>query len=393
MINVTKLYCNRDTSGDAIRYGKEKHGITDHEAPKSARDRKPVVVWNITKTCNLACIHCYTDSYNKKYNEELTADEAKKVITDLARFKIPSLLFSGGEPLMRKDIFELAQFAKENGIRPVLSTNGTLIDSAVAKKIKEVGFIYVGISLDGIGEINDHFRGKIGAFNNAIEGFRKLVNLDQRVGLRLTLTKHNAGELDKIFDFIEKEKINRACFYHLVYSGRGKKSFDLTAEEIRSYVDTILKRTKEFTEKGLSIDILTVDNHVDGVYLYSKLLKEDPRRAEDVYKLLKWNGGGLYSSGVGIGCIDNVGNVHPDQFWQHYTFGNVRTRKFSEIWLDENDKLMKGLKNRKSLLKGKCSRCKYIELCGGSFRVRADIVYNDPWQEDPACYLTEEEIK
>lgn len=394
MIDITKLYCGKTTKGDALRYGHQVDGVTYYSTPKSAKERRPVTVWNITKTCNLSCIHCYTDSENKKYSGELVTSEAKRVIDDLANFKIPALLFSGGEPLMRKDLFELAEYAVGKGIRIVLSTNGTLIDKEIAKKIKEIGFIYVGISLDGIDETNDKFRGRVGAFKEAMNGFRNCVEVTQRVGLRLTLTKQNVDDLDDIFDFIEKEKINRACFYHLVYSGRGGKikPYDLSFDETRKAVDKILARTKDFHDRGLDIDILTVDNHVDGAYLYTKLKNENPERAKEVYKFLEWNGGGTYSSGVGIGCIDPFGYVHPDQFWMHYDLGNVKEKKFSEIWM-KDEPLLNGLRDRKKLLKGKCSRCKYIDVCGGSFRARADLVYNDPWEVDPACYLTEEEIK
>lgn len=392
MINISKLYCEQNTYGDALRYGHPSEMAID--IPKTAKERRPVVVWNITRRCNLHCSHCYTDSEDRIYDGELSTEEAMEVIKDLATFQIPALLFSGGEPLLREDIFELASFAKSLGIRPVLSTNGSLITLDIAKKLHEAGFIYIGISLDGIGEKNDRFRGKKGAFTDTMAGFRNCKQVNQRVGLRLTLTKHNYTDLEEIFDLIEEEDIDRACFYHLVYSGRGSDMIcdDLSHQETRKAMDIILKRTRLFHQKGLNKDILTVDNHVDGVYLYLKLLEEDQKQAERIYQFLKWNGGGLYSSGVGIGNIDTQGNVHPDQFWSHYTLGNVRHRKFSEIWTDTADPLMVGLRDRKKLLKGRCSRCKWIDLCGGSFRVRADIIYNDPWAEDPACYLTEEEI-
>ena len=402
MINITRLYCGEQTPSDDIRYGekvtKTFHGMPtcigkDLPPPKSASERRPIVVWNCTRKCNLKCVHCYTASEYKDYKGELTTEEAKNMIKDLGEFKVPAILFSGGEPLLRKDLFELAEFAIECGVKPTLSTNGTLITKEKAKKIKEIGFTYVGISLDGIGEVNDMFRGVKGAFVKAMEGFRNCVDVGQRVGLRLTLTKRNYKDLEQIFDFIEKENINRACFYHLVYSGRGKDIMkdDLTKEESRHAMDIILKRTKDFCERGLEKEILTVDNHVDGIYLYLKLKEENPERAEEVIKLLKWNGGGLYSSGVGIGNVDFFGNVHPDQFWMDYTLGNVKERPFSEIWMDTSDPILAGLKNRKSLLKGKCAKCKWLDACGGSFRVRALRVYGDPWMEDPQCYLTDEE--
>lgn len=405
MINITKLYCDTDTSGDPIRYGsKTKGGVKkfrknegnkkEFDAPKLARQRKPVVVWNITKRCNLNCIHCYSDSHNTQYRDELSTDQAKKVIEQLVEFKVPAVLFSGGEPLMRDDIFTLAQYAKTFGLRFVLSTNGTLIDKNMAKKIKTAGFSYVGISLDGIGETNDFFRGQKGAFEKTVNAFRNCINVNQKVGLRLTLAKHTLKDLNEIFDFIEKENIPRACFYHLVSSGRGSNISEeaLTHNETRQAVDIILERTQDFIKRNIYKDILTVDNFVDGVYLYLRLKEQNPERASRSLALLEWNGGGLYSSGVGIGCIDYKGDVHPDQFWQNYTFGNIKERTFGQIWTDTSNKLMAGLKNRASFIKGKCEQCKWIQICGGGLRVRAYKEYGDVWAEDPACYLADEEI-
>jgi len=359
-----------------------------------SHDKKPIVVWNMSRRCNLKCVHCYAESENIAYDGELTTQEAKEMIEDLAEFKAPVLLFSGGEPLMNDNIYELAAYAKERGIRPVISTNGTLITANMAKKIREIDFGYVGISLDGIGEINDQFRGMKGAFEAAMRGFRNCVEVGQKVGLRLTMTRRNYNDLNAIFDFIEEENIPRACFYHLVYTGRGTEMTkdDLTHEESRQAMDLIMDRTMDFHRRGLEKDILTVDNHCDGPYLYMRLLKEQPERAEEVMQLLQWNGGN--SSGIGIACVDNLGNVHADQFSWGHSFGNIRERKFSEIWMDTTDPIMGGLKDRKPLLKGRCAQtnCKWIDVCNGNFRARAKAVYDDIWMQDPACYLTDEEI-
>lgn len=401
MINITRLYVGRETTGDPLRYGRDgpakvahPHHFQGHGKARSAADRRPVVVWNTTRRCNLRCVHCYTDSCNQEYPGELTGEEGRALIDDLAAFGIPALLFSGGEPLMRRDLFDLAAYAVAKGLRPVLSTNGTLITETVARRLKEIGFIYVGISLDGLERVNDAFRGVPGAFRQAMAGFRNCQAVGQRVGLRLTLTRRNVQDLDGIFDFILAEKIPRACFYHLVYSGRGRaiSDDDLTPAESRAALDTICRRTRQAVEAGIDLDVLTVDNHVDGPYLYLKLVQEGSPRAEEVRRLLEWNGGGRFSSGVGIGCVDFVGDVHPDQFWQDKTFGNVRQRPFSAIWMDTSDPLMAGLKDRLPLLKGKCAICRFQAMCGGSLRVRAFRATGDPWQPDPACYLTDEEI-
>lgn len=389
MISVTKLLFAREYYGDSLRYTKNAHAMRNG----AGEGMGPVVVWNSTKTCNLKCRHCYMSSDNKKYQNELTTQEAKSFIDDLADFHVPVLLFSGGEPLIRSDFFELAEYAQAKGVRPTLSTNGTLITREVAQRIKDIGVGYVGISLDGLQDVNDQFRGVEGAFQKAMEGIQNCVAVGQRVGLRFTINHHNIQELENIFDFIERENINRVCFYHLVYSGRGTamKNQDVTAEESRRAMDIIIRRTKDFEDRGLEKEILTVDNHCDGVYMYLKALAEgNDRQAAQIKKYISMNGGNR--SGIAFGEVDPFGYVHPDQFTQHHTFGNVRDRKFSEIWQDTSNPIMAGLKDRKPLLKGRCSQCRFLENCNGNFRTRAEAVTGDFWESDPSCYLTDEEI-
>lgn len=389
MISVTKLLFATEYFGDSLRY-------TDnaHKARNGVREGMgPVVVWNSTRTCNLKCRHCYMSSDAKKYQNELTTAEAKQFIDDLADFNVPVLLFSGGEPLIRPDFFELADYAAKKGVRPTLSTNGTLITPEVARKIKDIGVGYVGISLDGLREVNDKFRGKAGAFEAAMNGIKNCVAVDQRVGLRFTINHHNIQELENIFDFIEDENINRVCFYHLVYSGRGNQMMDedVTAEESRRAMDIIIRRTRDFEERGLKKEILTVDNHCDGVYMYLKALQEGKDElAQQIKKYISMNGGNR--SGMAFAEVDPLGYVHPDQFTQHHTFGNVRERKFGDIWQDTTNPIMAGLKDRKPLLKGRCSKCKFLDNCNGNFRTRAEARTGDFWESDPSCYLTDEEI-
>ncbi len=395
MINISRLYCDEVTPGDWLRYGEDSSGEQKTEiAPETASQRRPIVVWNITRTCNLKCLHCYNDSGSDKSSRDLTTDQAKSILDDLADFGVPAVLFSGGEPLMRSDIFDLTGFAVDKGLRAAISTNGTLINAQTAKLAKKYGVSYIGISLDGIGETNDKFRGVDGAFDRAVAGIRNCQDADVRVGLRLTLTRKNLQEVEKLFNFCEQEKIERACFYHLVPSGRASSIINevLTHAETRTAVKTILAETKRFREMGKKTDILTADNHVDGIYLYLILLTESPDRAEKIWKLLTWNGGGMYSSGVAIACIDFNGKVHPDQFWYHYDLGDVNEKKFSEIWTNPGEPLLRGLRNRKIFIKGRCRLCKFFDACGGSLRARADLHFHDPWAPDPACYLTDDEI-
>jgi radical SAM protein with 4Fe4S-binding SPASM domain len=359
-----------------------------------------VVVWNATRACNLRCLHCYLDAERqgrqpdegRASEEELTTGEAKRMLDDLARFGVPVILFSGGEPLLRPDLMELGEYAIERGLRAVISTNGTLLNPALAKRIKEAGFSYVGVSLDGTEETNDRFRGERGAFAAALRGIRNCREAGLRTGLRLTLNRRNFTDLPAIFDLLVEERLPRACFYHLVYAGRGAKlrEEDLTHEQSREAIELIFERARAYHRGKVDLEVLTVDNHADGVYLYQTVGREDPARANEVGELLRWNGGN--SSGVGIGAVGPRGEVHADQFWQHYSFGNVRRRPFSEIWRDTSDEIMRGLKDRKPLLKGRCGACRHLDLCNGNLRVRAEAVYGDVWQQDPACYLTDREI-
>jgi len=394
MLGVTRLLCGTATPGDALRFGRQSGQLPPHLLHYS-QDKKPVVVWNVTRTCNLHCVHCYADAHDKEYEGELTTEEALRVIDDLAQFGAPVILFSGGEPLLRPDLFQLIRYAKDKGIRGVLSTNGTLITREVVRQLKEFGLSYVGVSIDGPEPVHDRFRGKKGAFQEALQGIRNCLTEGIRVGVRMTLTKYNYEYIDDVFRLLEEEDIPRACFYHLAYAGRGerlqeKHRVDLTGEETRVVVDKIFDFAQDLHRRGISKDILTVDNHTDGVYLYLRARCEQPERAEEIYRMLKWNGGN--QSGVAVADIDNLGNVHADQFWSTYSFGNLRERPFSEIWTDTSDPVMRVLKDRRGQIKGKCSKCPYFEICNGNLRVRAWSYYGDMWAEDPACYLSHEEL-
>lgn len=389
MISVTKLLFAREYFGDSLRYTGNAHSMRNG----AAEGMGPVVVWNSTRTCNLKCRHCYMSSDARKYQDELTTEEAKRFIDDLADFRVPVLLFSGGEPLIRPDFFELAEYAGRKGVRPTLSTNGTLITRETAQRIKDLGVGYVGISLDGLRDVNDKFRGVEGAYKKAMQGIENCVAVGQRVGLRFTINHHNILELERIFDFIEEKNINRVCFYHLVYSGRGSRMMDedVTPEESRRAMDTIIRRTRDFEERGLEKEILTVDNHCDGVYMYLRALADgENETAEQILRYISMNGGNR--SGIAFGEVDPMGYVHPDQFTQHHTFGNVRERRFGDIWTDISNPIMKGLKDRKKLLKGRCAKCRFLDNCNGNFRTRAEAKTGDFWASDPSCYLTDEEI-
>jgi 12,18-didecarboxysiroheme deacetylase len=391
MIGISKLYCGTVEPSDALRYGRHSSNLPSHLLQFS-KDKRPVVVWNVTRACNLKCVHCYAHATDDATSNELSTDEGRRMIDDLADFGVPVLLFSGGEPLVRKDLPELAAYAVEKGMRAVISTNGTLIGRETAKTLKQIGLSYVGISLDGLEPVNDHFRGVKGAFAKAMTGIRNCQEAGIKVGLRFTINKQNVQEIGGIFDLLEEMEIPRVCFYHLVYAGRGSELVedDLSHEQTRAAVDLIIDRTWELHDKGKPKEVLTVDNHADGPYLYMRMLKENPERAAEVLELLQMNEGN--NSGRGIGCVSWDGQVYADQFWRHHSFGNVRQRPFSEIWTQPEDPLLLQLKEKKKYVQGRCASCRWLDICGGNFRVRAEAVTGNVWAPDPACYLSDDEI-
>ncbi|HAJ27586.1 MAG TPA: 12,18-didecarboxysiroheme deacetylase, partial [Syntrophus sp. (in: bacteria)] len=262
MIGISKLYCGAVEPGDVLRYHRESKKLPSHLLQFSA-DKRPVIVWNMTRRCNLRCIHCYSSSQNIDYPDELTTEEARTMIRDLATFGAPVLLFSGGEPLMRKDLPDLTQYAVDQGMRAVISTNGTLITKEKAALFRKIGLSYVGISLDGTRATHDFFRGVSGAFDRTMKGLRNCQEAGIKVGVRFTVNRHNVADVPAIFDLLEEENIPRCCFYHLVYAGRGSKLVeeDLDHEETRRLLDLIMDRTRGLFERGMEKEILTVDNH------------------------------------------------------------------------------------------------------------------------------------
>ena len=390
MIGCTKLLCGTATVSEAIKMQGMDGKVPANMLQFSGTNR-PLVVWNVTNRCNLRCKHCYISAEDRKYQDELTTAEAEKFITDLAEMQAPVLLFSGGEPLIREDVFHLSRFATDLGLRVVLSTNGTLITPEMAKSIKESGMQYVGVSLDGLHDIHDEFRCMPGAMDLSLKGIKNCTELGINAGIRFTVNKFNREDLPGIIDLLVQEGIPRFCMYHLVYSGRGKKivNMDTTHQEKLETREFLVDKTIELYEKGIKAEILTVDNHADGVYIYNYLKKKNPTRADEVMQLLEMHGG--CSAGTKFANVDPQGNVHPCQFWQHVSLGNVKERKFSEIWNDKENEFLESLRNKEKMLKGRCGECTYKAVCGGC-RIRAEVVHGDVWAEDPACYLTEAEI-
>lgn len=352
----------------------------------------PVVIWNLIRRCNLTCKHCYSISADKDFAGELSTAEVYGVMDDLRGFGVPVLILSGGEPLLREDIYDIARRAKEKGFYVGLSTNGTLIDESNIERIAAIGFDYVGISLDGLRETHDVFRRKQGAFDASLHGVKLCRDAGIKIGVRFTLTQDNAKDLPALLKLVEDEGIDKFYLSHLNYAGRGNKNrgHDAFLETTRNAMDLLFDTCWEYLQKGVEKEFVTGNNDADGVYLLQWVRSRFPgQEAALRAKLAQWGGN---SSGVNVANIDNLGNVHPDTFWWHHNLGNVRERPFSEIWNDTSDPLMAGLKAVPRVIKGRCGECSYFDVCGGNTRVRALQLTNDPWQEDPACYMSDAEI-
>jgi len=365
-------------------------------SPTPVRPRRdlpgPVVIWNLIRRCNLMCKHCYSISGDVDFPGELSTAEVFGVMDDLRAFRVPVLILSGGEPLLRRDIFEISHRAKAMGFYVGLSSNGTLIGPHNIDAIAAVDYNYVGVSLDGIGATHDAFRRRDGAFEEALAGLRLCRDRNLKTGMRFTMTMDNAAEFPKLLELMDREGIDKFYLSHLVYAGRGNKNRgdDAQRDFTRRMMDVLFDRAWSAVSKGENKEFVTGNNDADGVYLLNWVKERFPGKADHIRgKLAEWGGN---SSGVNIANIDNLGNVHPDTMWWHYNLGNVKQRKFSEIWADTSDPVMAGLKRRPRQIEGRCGACKFFDICGGNTRVRAMQLTGNPWAEDPACYMTDEEI-
>ncbi len=370
--------------------------IRELDQPTPAGPRRnppgPVVIWNLIRRCNLTCKHCYSISADTDFAGELSTAEVFRVMDDLKAFRVPVLILSGGEPLLRPDIFEISRRARQMGFYVGLSTNGTLIDAANIDAIADIGYDYVGVSLDGVGDTHDRFRRMAGAFDASLAGIRLCRDRGLKVGVRYTMTEDNAHDLPALLRLVEDEGIHKFYFSHLNYAGRGNKyrADDARHQTTRQAMDLLFDTCLLRQQCGQPHEFVTGNNDADGVYLLHWVAQRFPERAAHISaKLLQWGGN---ASGVNVANIDNLGVVHPDTMWWHESLGNVRERPFSAIWSDLSNPLMAGLRRHPRELRGRCGQCRYLPICNGSSRVRAGQITGDVWAEDPACYLADSEI-
>lgn len=371
--------------------------ISELKSPTPLSPRRnlpgPVVIWNLIRRCNLTCKHCYSISADTDFKGELTTPEIFGVMDDLKAFRVPVLILSGGEPLLRPDIFEIARRAKDMGFYVGLSSNGTLINEQNIKQIAACDFNYVGVSLDGIGATHDKFRRMEGAFDASLKGIRLCRDHGLKIGVRYTMTQDNAADLPALLQLVADENIDRFYFSHLNYAGRGNKNRKDDAHHLltRWAMDLLFDTCWNDLQQGRLREFTTGNNDADGPYFLHWVERRFHEHTEHIAaKLAQWGGN---SSGVNIANIDNLGNVHPDTMWWHHTLGNVRLQAFSSIWPSTADPLMAGLKQHPRPVEGRCGSCKHLAICNGNTRVRAQQTTGNPWAEDPGCYLSDEEVR
>lgn len=380
MLNVSTLVGARSSGSDAWRYGIPRPGEV---VPASAALRRPVVVWNTTRACNLGCTHCYASARSGPAPDELDTAEAFALLDDLADFGVPAVLLSGGEPLTRADLPALLEYGVDRGLRFTLSTNGTLLDDAVARNLATLGITYVGISIDGTESTHDRLRRHAGAWQGSVRALRSLHDVGVRRGIRFTLTPDTVIDLEAVLDFAVSEHIERVCVYHLVPSGRGRLLADIDPEQRRAALECIF----EFAVSHPDVEVLTVDNPSDGPALVRWLSGRDSSAAQECRRALEWNRGATQGPGVGLAAIDERGDVHVDQFSRQRRIGNIRLERFSQIWSDPDHPHLRALRSADRPVPAECSSCPEYALCGGGSRTRAEATTGDPWGFDPSCSL------
>jgi len=359
---------------------------------RERKARGPVVIWNLIRRCNLTCKHCYALSADHDYAGELSLSEVFTVMDDLKAFGVPALILSGGEPLLRPDLFEISARARALGFYTGLSTNGTLIDAPMAARIAGAGFDYVGISLDGLRATHDQFRRLDGAFDRSLAAIDHLDRVGVKVGLRYTMTAMNGHDLPALLDLMQEVGAHKFYFSHLNYAGRGNIHRDKDAhhQATRAAMDLLFDRAWAAAQAGSLDDYVSGNNDADGPYLLHWVRRHLPQWEETLrQRLVAWGGN---ASGQMVANIDNLGHVHPDTMWWHHDLGSVRERPFSQIWNDTSDPLMAGLKQHPRPVQGRCASCQYLSICNGNTRVRAQQLTGNFWFEDPGCYLSDAEV-
>lgn len=349
-----------------------------------------LVVWNYTKLCNLRCEHCYESAGPKAMEDELTTEEAKNVIDEFEEAGVVAIAFSGGEPLMRKDIFEIAGYAKARGFYTSVATNGTLITPDLAKKMKEV-FDYVEISLDGFEAAHDKFRGVPGAWRRTCEGIKNCVAEGIDTCVALTATRYNFHEIPNLVDFAEKELgVKRVIIFNYVPTGRGKEIIDqdLSPEERQDLLEYLYKRMMDTNCRLICYSTAPQYSTVSWRYAFGEesaplvathftnrgAIEALQGRTKSLADFLGGCGAGRLYCG-----LEPNGDITPCVFMP-IKLGNIRKDRLREIW--HSAEILWKLRDRDAL-EG-CGQCEHKYICGGC-RARAYGYYGDVQAPDPGC--------
>lgn len=336
------------------------------------------IAWETTQKCNLKCVHCRCSSDMLSSEGDFSTEEGKKLLKEISDFSKPVVVLSGGEPLLRPDIFELAEYGTSLGLRICMATNGALVNDEVCEKMKKADIKMVSLSLDGsTAEVHDDFRGCQGAFQGVVNAAAYFRKHGQKFLINSSFTKRNQSDIANTFKVAKSLGATAWYMFMIVPTGRGEEIMSelISKEDYEEILDW------HYQQEKLEDDILMRPTCAPHYYR----IVPQKAKAEGV----KFERRSLtFSTGGGKGCIaaqticliDCFGNVKPCSYF-HRTAGNVKTTPFREIW--ENSEIFKDLRNFKAY-KGKCGECEYINVCGGC-RARADAVYGDYMAEEPFC--------
>ncbi|MEM4702761.1 MAG: radical SAM protein [Archaeoglobaceae archaeon] len=336
------------------------------------------VVWDITYACNLRCKHCYATA-GKPLENELTTEEAMDVIDKLDRLGVTIIAFSGGEPLVRRDIYELTKYAAEKGIYVAIATNGIMINDEVARKLKESGVSYLQISLDGMRETHEAFRGIKGIFDRTVEGIKNAVKNGFFVNVSMTVTRYNYGEVEEVIKLCEELGVNWFMHYNFIPTGRGKEivEADITPEQREKLLRMLYERNfnsnisllstaPQFARIALQCSGSIIPTHFYNV-----------NAGERLKQLAEFIGG--CGAGRFYFAIKANGDITPCVFFP-LVVGNVRFDDLEDLW--KNNRVFEDLRN-KDKIEG-CGECDYRYVCGGC-RARAYNYFGDYLKPDPGC--------
>ena len=333
-------------------------------------------VWEMTTACNLRCIHCHT-SGGEPQGDELTTDEAKHLLNELAQVRnFRMMAFTGGEPLMRHDLFELLAYARALGFYNTIATNATLIDDQVATRLRDNGVVIAAVSLDGFtAETHDKIRGLPGSFEKAVQGMRALTKAGILLHINITAMEYNVAQVEQLMALVDELKTAILLIYQLVPVGRGRViEHAVLDKDTNAWLARFMAKAQRATN--------AIIEPVAAPQYWSFLLKKARVSSGMPLWLAEKTFHGC-AAGRGFIYIKPDGEVWPCPFVE-VNCGNVRERSFMDIWSKSD--VLEQLRNRERLLKGQCGACEYRRLCGGC-RGRAWASKGDYLAEDPCCFI------